>query len=270
MNTQVIDDVALMDRPELAADLAEEVDIAGSIQAAAVQIKKSSRSRKTKGQTGRRPSRSAGGLTRAKLQQALEDALEALFGRDSKLLVLRANDPQVTQTIRDIVSQVPEVVREKRDRLTEENIAALVNVYLADDPLKDARRAIANDNAQLRARFFQEWPCLTSAEVADAAGHSAGNKSATAARWKSQLKIFSIPGPRGADLYPVFQFRDGKPHPAIHDVLTALPASFSPWQKAFWFVSNNGMLRGGIPANNLDESDQLIRAAERQSESLLG
>lgn len=261
----MIDDLALMDRPEFAAEIASEVNI-GSIDPA--KGWSSSRSRKAKGQTRRR--RAGSGLTRTELQHALEDALEALFGRDSTLMVLKANDPQVIETIREIVSHVPDVVREKRDRLTEENIAALVNVYLADDPLKDTRRAIAHDNAQLRARFFQEWPCLTSAQVADAAGHSAGNKSATAARWKSQGKIFSVPSPRGGDLYPLFQFRDGKPHPAIHDVLAILPSSFSPWQKAFWFVSNNGMLRGGVPANNLDEAEQVIRAAERQSEPLLG
>jgi hypothetical protein len=44
----------------------------------------------------------------------------------------------------------------------------------------------------------------------------------------------------------------------------------TPWQVAFWFVSSNPWLDGGIPADRLDEAASLVEAARRLGEEAAG
>ncbi len=147
-------------------------------------------------------------------------------------------------------------------------IARLAEVILPDD-LAAARGALASDNLALRDRFVRQTAPLTSAEVAAQAGHGSTNRYATAARWKKAGDIISV-NHRGVELYPAFQFRDGRPHPAIKTTLAALPASMSPWQRALWFVSTNGWLDGKAPADLLDDKDAVIAAARHEAEEVVG
>jgi hypothetical protein len=130
-------------------------------------------------------------------------------------------------------------------------------------------KALVMDNLPARRRFFEEVPCLTSEEVAALAGHTARNGSMTASRWKQAGRIFSVPGPR-EDVYPAFQFQDGKPHPTVARVLAELPKRKSPWQVAFWFVSNNGWLGGATPAARLADGDTVVAAARHEAEDIIG
>lgn len=147
-------------------------------------------------------------------------------------------------------------------------IARLAEVILPDD-LADARGALAADNLELRDRFIAQTSHLTSAEVAAQAGHKSSNPYATAARWKKAGDIFSVHH-RGTEYFPAFQFRDGRPHPAIKTVLAALPKSLSPWQRALWFVSTNGWLGDKTPADLLDEPDVVVAAAQREAQEVIG
>src|SRR6202030_2792111 len=134
------------------------------------------------------------------------------------------------------------------------NIDTLVGLYLPDDPVAEARRAIETDNARQRARFLSEVACLTSKEIAQNAGHQAANASVTASRWKQQGRIFSVPS-RGSELYPAFQLREGQPHPTVAKILRELPEQMTSWQIAFWFTSSNSWLRGAAPADHLDDEE---------------
>lgn len=169
------------------------------------------------------------------------------------------------QSFLDTVMRVSGAVGEQRQ---EAAIARLADVLLPDD-LAQARGPVAADNLALRDRFIVDTAPLTSAEVAAAAGHSAGNRYATAARWKKVGEIFSVHH-RGGEYFPAFQFRDGRPHPTIKKALAAQPAHLSPWQRAFWFVSTNGWLRGAAPAECLDDPDAVVAAARREAEDLIG
>jgi hypothetical protein len=189
-------------------------------------------------------------------------------GSQAHIVVVPKDDP-LGGTVSRVVERLPEIARIRRQELTEKNIDALVELYLADDPIAEARRVIETDNARERARFLSEVACLTSKEIAQNAGHRAANASVTGSRWKQQGRIFSVPS-RGSELYPAFQFREGQPHPAVAKILRELPKQMSPWQIAFWFTSSNSWLRGAAPADRLDDEDAVVKAARRESEPIVG
>ena len=189
-------------------------------------------------------------------------------GSLAHVVVVPKDDP-LGSTVSRVVERVPEIARIRRQELTEKNIDALVELYLADDPVAEARRVIETDNARERARFLSDVACLTSKEIAQNAGHRAANASVTASRWKQQGRIFSVSS-RGSELYPAFQFREGQPHPTVAKILRELPKQMSPWQIAFWFTSSNGWLRGAAPADRLDDEEAVVKAAHRESEPIVG
>jgi nucleoid DNA-binding protein len=191
-----------------------------------------------------------------------------LEGSQAHVVVVPKDDP-LGSTVSRVVERVPEIARIRQQELTEKNIDALVKLYLVDDPVGEARRAIETDNARERARFLSDVACLTSKEIAQNAGHQAANASVTGSRWKQQGKIFSVPS-RGSELYPAFQFREGQPHPTVAKILRELPKQMSPWQIAFWFTSSNSWLRGAAPADRLDDEEAVVKAAHRESEPIVG
>jgi hypothetical protein len=180
-----------------------------------------------------------------------------------------AEDRMIAATIRDVVRLVPEIVASRKAEITEGHIATLVEVLLGDGPAAEAMRAIEADNARERTRFIRTVPTLASKELAALAGHNAANASVTGSRWKQQGRVFSVPW-RGSELYPAFQFRDGRPHPAVKAVLSALPKTMSAWQTAFWFTSSNGWLDGRTPAQCIDDETAVVEAAKREAEPIIG
>ena len=201
--------------------------------------------------------------------QGQEYIVEQAKGAMTQVVLVPGQDPLVQATVAQIMERIPEIIRARRQEITEKQIETLVDIYVADDPLREARTAIAMDNARERARFISEIACLNSKQVAENAGHRAANASVTASRWKQQGKIFSVPW-QGSELYPAFQFRDGQPKPVVAKILAALPKRFSPWQTAFWFTSGNGWLDGATPADCLDIEDAVVAAAQHESEPIIG
>jgi hypothetical protein len=208
-------------------------------------------------------------LYRSALGRAVRQAVEETVGTKGRVFVLNVSDPSVEQTLRNVIERVPEIVRTRRTELTESHIESLISLFLPEDPAAEARRAIELDNARERARFVGEVACLTSKQVAEIAGHKASNTSVTGSRWKQQGRIFSVPW-RGGELYPAFQFRDGQPLPTVAKVLSALPSRMSPWQIAFWFTSSNSWLDGTTPAERLDDEAEVLQAAHREGEAIVG
>lgn len=180
-----------------------------------------------------------------------------------------AEDRMIAASIRDVVRLVPEMVAARKAEISENRIATLVDLLLGDDPRAEAMRAIEADNARARARFVRTVPTLTSKDLAAMAGHSAANTSVTGSRWKQQGKVFSVPW-RGGELYPAFQFLDGRPHPTVKAILSELPKTMSGWQTAFWFTSTNSWLDGRTPAESLDDGAAVAEAARREAEPIIG
>lgn len=155
-----------------------------------------------------------------------------------------------------------------RDASSNDRIEKLVELMLpVTDPVSEVRAKIEVDNAALRLRFLSEVPALTAAQIAEAAGSKASNKSATANRWKSAGQIFSV-SQAGRETFPAFQFDHGEPRPIIGKLLAVLQPRNSAWETAFWFVSSNPWLDGDAPIDRLDEEGALMDAAQRAAEGL--
>jgi hypothetical protein len=130
-------------------------------------------------------------------------------------------------------------------------------------------KAIAQDNRALRERFLAEEDMLISRKAGEQTAHRDRNSYVMAIRWKKAGKLFSI-SHRGSEYFPAFQFKEGRPHPVIAKVLETLPRTMTPWQIAFWFVSTNGWLDGDAPRDRLDNPRNLLSAAARETDEILG
>lgn len=192
-----------------------------------------------------------------------------VFEGKADYLPARSKEPLVEAAVAAVIERVPEIVHARQEALSQETIDLLVDAYLKSAPTAPARHQIEMDNARERARFVEEFPCYTSREVAELAGHEAANASATATRWKKARRIVGLPW-KGSDLYPAFQFREGRPRPIVGRLIETLPERLSPWQIVFWLTSSNSWLGGATPLDRLDDEAALIAAATRESEALGG
>lgn len=140
--------------------------------------------------------------------------------------------------------------------------------WLTPDP-SGVEESLAFDNLAARREYVATTPTLTSAEIHRASGLASRNTSEPASRWKNEGKTFAVRLGR-LDLYPAFQFQDGKPHTVLRDVLAALPTDMTAWQKAFWFASGNGWLDGDEPQRRLSDAEDVVEAARQLSEPARG
>ncbi len=202
-------------------------------------------------------------------QQMIRELRNVLEGR-AVVIRLEANAPghATGDATRLLLRQVVRVVADLDAERQETAISKLAELILPD-PLADARAPLALDNLALRDRFVAETAPLTSTQVSEAFGYAGSNPYATAARWKKAGLIFSVHH-RGTEYFPAFQFRDGEPHPAIKPLLRALPASQSPWQRAFWFVSTNGWLGDRAPVEVIDDLEAVLAAAKQEGQEVMG
>ncbi|MEO3388770.1 hypothetical protein [Mesorhizobium sp. CAU 1741] len=204
--------------------------------------------------------------TAASILQARKRKIKAIVNRsmnETHDFVFSDNvDPAAVQ----LFTTIHEMVQAKREEFSGRKLELLVEAMLpANDPMGAVHSKIELDNAKARVKFLEEVRCLTSSELADMAGHGAQNRSVTASRWKSERKVFSVSA-RRQELYPAFQFRDGKPDPAIAQILSELPSKMTAWQIAFWFVSSNSWLDGRAPQSTLDDPAAAIAAARHLNE----
>jgi hypothetical protein len=120
-------------------------------------------------------------------------------------------------------------------------------------------------NAAARREFLAQFPALTSAEVARAAGSAARNAAALATRWRKERRVFAVSW--GGELrYPAFQFDDaGAPLPAIKAVLGVFEDAATDWQVALWFAAPSPHLpRHRRPVEHLSDPERLTAAAEAE------
>jgi len=207
-------------------------------------------------------------VTGKRIQEALSAAFDERLGGMGELFFITEGG-DLSPVIAKVIVQAPQAVRARRGAFTEAHLDALVDVYLAHDPLAGPLAEIERDNAEAQARFIETVKCYSAEEVAALAGHAAANRSATATRWKSQRAIFGVRR-LGRDRYPAFQFQDGRPRKVIGKALKALPEGMSPWQTALWFASPNGWLEGAAPMDRLGDEAALVVAATREGDDWVG
>jgi hypothetical protein len=109
---------------------------------------------------------------------------------------------------------------------------------------------------------MEENPTLTSDEIAEQATSLATNRAAIASRWAKERKIFSVPF-EGKLRFPAFQLQDGRPIPAVADVIRVFPAPTTGWELAYFFSSPNMNVGGRKPAELLkQDSGRLVSLAQ--------
>jgi hypothetical protein len=159
-----------------------------------------------------------------------------------------------------------EKITEVRERRMEEMVDFMAARMLAPSvvDLEMAQRL-----ADRHARVLNEFGSFTAEQLADANGSQASNRAALADNWRKRHQVFSVPHPdkaaRERDIYPAFQFENGKPIKAVQSVLEAFGGRKAPWKVALWFTSNNGWLPNGVrPVDLLSHGPQAVIAAARR------
>lgn len=170
------------------------------------------------------------------------------------------------ELLRQVEARRAEKDREKLETMIDSFAASLSSLAGATE----ADAQLARRNAELRHRFLRDHPCLTSAEVAEAASSRSGNAGQTAYRWKRRGLVFSVRH-AGRELFPTFQFgEDGTPRPAVARVLAALGEIWSPWQIALWFASRTPWLDGDRPLDRLGDPEAVEQAARLAAQPAIG
>jgi hypothetical protein len=157
-----------------------------------------------------------------------------------------------------------------RQRQMEEMIDFMAARMVAPSPVETE---MAQRLAARHARVLNEFGYFTAGQLADANGSQASNRASLADNWRKRRQVFAVPHPdkaaRERDVYPAFQFEDGRPIKAVQPVLEALGERKPPWKLALWFTSNNGWLPGNArPADLLASDPQaVVEAARREAEA---
>jgi hypothetical protein len=186
--------------------------------------------------------------------------------------------PDLAAAIEQIRPEREEVVVVAADHTVATQVKRLATVLAQSEQLSDrlidamfvpgntaspATVRQAQRNAEVRQELAGEFGLYDSDQVADLAGSTANNRSATASRWLAAGKIFAV-NHRGARLYPGFQFGfDGHPRPVIATVLKVFDAyGLDGWETALWFTTASGWLDDQRPVDLLTrEPEQVVDAA---------
>ena len=180
---------------------------------------------------------------------------------------------QHEHALKEFAEKLPVLLLSAQREQYEQRARSLLQAYPLPDPLGDEHLANYREELLARQRYLQNVSCWTSKDVADAARHVNKNASSTANRWKSEGKIFAIPAAGKRDVYPAFQFQDGKPRAVIAELLKILEGARTPWEIAQWFIASNSWLDGDSPADLLDDPDSrdlLLDAATQEVATNVG
>lgn len=177
------------------------------------------------------------------------------------------------RTTMDVLQLIHESSAASHEALAERDLNKITEAYATINHYKDAgnktRAMLQDEDMRRRAEFLTAEPCFLGPDLAALAGHSAGNSSATASRWKTSGKVFSVSA-AGGERFPAFQFAEGKPLPLIANLLAILRPARTDWQIAFWFTSLNAYLDGDRPADRLSDREKILMAAKMEIDTLVG
>ena len=180
--------------------------------------------------------------------------------REQDILMVSAENPATLENAKLLIELLNErlvdLEKAEMERVIEAVVPALTNRQTPAF-IDQARR-----NAKARADFMRQHEMLDADQIHALYGSKARNRSALAARWRSDKKIFAVQR-GGRFLYPAFQFdAQGLPRKVISKVLAALGDAVGGWQTALWFVTPSGWLDGEKPVDLLDRKpDAVLDAA---------
>jgi hypothetical protein len=168
------------------------------------------------------------------------------------------------QSLLPAIQAFVELLDRKRTEHLDASIEALAEAFGRIHP-KEVDPDLILENAELRRRYLETIPTLSSEQVHALSGKTNKNVAEAASRWTREGKIFAVKAGREVRV-PAFQFLDGKPRPEIAQILKELPEyQRAGWQAAFWFASGHGYL-GCAPQDALSDpsrTGEVIDAARR-------
>ena len=157
----------------------------------------------------------------------------------------RLRDTPLVMQVKDVLSSLEE------GQLTKTLTALPHPVELTTGLAVEA--GIRKDTLDWRKQFMSNNLCWNSAQVAEESGSGAANRAAIASRWVAEKKIFAVEF-GGHKWFPRFQFQDGRPVPAISQVMGVFPEHATGWDLAHFFVTPNSNLAGRKPLELLKEN----------------
>lgn len=190
--------------------------------------------------------------------------------RAGRAFVLEVADEAALSTLLASLPLLDRLLGEKiaavRERRMEEMVDFMAARMLAPSVVE---LEMAQRLAHRHARILNEFGYFSAEQLADANGSQASNRAALADNWRKRHQVFAVSHPdktaRERDVYPAFQFEDGKPIKAVQQVLEAFGGHKAAWKLALWFTSNNGWLTGSArPVDLLDSDPQSVVAAARR------
>lgn len=184
---------------------------------------------------------------------------------DRVLMTIEVRDQDEKQEVQALVDAVLPVLRDHNHRVRDVLDAILPPAAL----LGAGAAAQSRRNAVLRDSIAREHGLLGASDIAAAAGSRARNAAATATRWRSAGKIFSVPVGLVV-LYPGFQFDfAGAPRPQIAAVLKVLNKHLSGWELAAWFTQPLDELDSRTPVEAMDDDlSAVLEAAAEAAASM--
>ncbi|WP_039789399.1 hypothetical protein [Herbaspirillum huttiense] len=172
--------------------------------------------------------------------------------------------PKVFQTLAEnfanVAASMFEVLLERQER---ESLERLAEVLVPRKPASPRLLKEAAMLVQARKAVLDSGDWLTAAEIAEVAGLSTRNPSAQPNKWKKQGQIFAIHHV-GVDYFPGYGLdRDTgfRPVKALAEVIDILGAHKDAWGMAYWFRSDNSLLRGKRPQDLLQSAPERVIAA---------
>lgn len=193
--------------------------------------------------------------------------------REGRSFVLQVATEAASDTLLASLPLLDRLLAEKVAAVRERRIEEMIDFMAARMVAPSvAEFEMAQRLARRHARVLNEFGWFTAEQLADANGSQAGNRSALADNWRKRRQVFAVPHPdrsaRERDVYPAFQFEDGRPIKAVQAVLEAFDGRKAPWKLALWFTSNNGWLPDSARPVDLLKSDPqaVIDAARREAE----
>ncbi len=191
---------------------------------------------------------------------------------------LAFTDPQLYSTLRRAITlfhlkgyrvldrnALADMVRETRGSMAD------ATIELEDVPTSDVAMRVSGPAAlpsiveswlALQNELLRENQFETGPELGWKLGSRAKNTSEFVSKMRREGRIFAVEA-GGQDLFPLFQFHENKPIPAIAPVLEALTPKLSNWAILSWFcIPNEWACSGKMPKELLEtDPDAVIEAA---------
>jgi hypothetical protein len=166
-----------------------------------------------------------------------------------------------------LLRNVPFVLQVEDSNLMAEDQEAIVLSGLAEGIGKstaasDPQAVIERNTLEWRKRFISQYPQWTSAQIAQESSSLAKNQPSTASRWTKDRRIFALEF-KGQKWFPCFQFQDGRPNPAVSEVLKVFPEHATGWDLAYFFSTPNANVSGRRPFELLKEDPSRVVSLAR-------